>query len=510
MATTTPTVSSFHRRITDWSFPGRTNSTTYAYDDAGRMTTATLPSSTDIVSTYAYDDADRLTGITHVKGGSTILPRKDSVAYALDDVGNRTQSFPGRMDQQGTHSYSYDDLYRLSSVTYPGPTTTSYGFDAFGNRTSMTVAGDTTTYAYDDNDRITSVTPPSPASVINYTWDDPSGKDDLTARGSDSFSWDYEDRMVSATVNSVTTNLTYRGDGLRDSRAVSGGATTTFTWDIASGLPVVLDDGNQYLYGAGLTAQKQSGNWYYYLADGLGSTMAVVNASGTVQDSYTYDVYGTPTKTGSLSNEFDFAGQQTDGTGLQYLRARYMDPTTGTFLSREPMALRIGWVGVAGYSASSPVRFTDDYGLWPGEKKVKKAAKKVAEAVTDTENIRKGFQVASAVGMGMCVSGVLSGPGCALVGFTYGFATAYDIIQRAADGANEGQIVASVGFGAAGAAFPSASWGEAIAGQIVEDGVDWVLSKGQAPESDDDTSESTCEGTPPPSWFPTKPSWNNY
>ena len=51
------------------------------------------------------------------------------------------------------------------------------------NRTSITVAGNTTTYAYDENDRITSVTPPSPASVINYTWDD---NGDLTARGSDS------------------------------------------------------------------------------------------------------------------------------------------------------------------------------------------------------------------------------------------------------------------------------------------------------------------------------------
>ncbi len=134
--------------------------------------------------------------------------------------------------------------------------------------------------------------------------------------------------MVSATVNSVTTTFAYRGDGLRDSRTV-GGNTTTFTWDIAGGLPVVLDDGNQYVYGAGLTAQTQSGNWYFYLADGLGSTMAVVNASGVVQDSYTYDVYGVPTKTGSLANEFDFAGQQTDGTGLQYLRARYYDPATG-------------------------------------------------------------------------------------------------------------------------------------------------------------------------------------
>ncbi|MBK7126007.1 MAG: hypothetical protein IPH65_08895 [Dehalococcoidia bacterium] len=65
--------------------------------------------------------------------------------------------------------------------------------------------------------------------------------------------------------------------------------------------------------------------------DGLGSTMAVVDSSGNSQKSYTYDVYGEATPSGGLSNEFDFAGQQTDGTGLQYLRARYYDPGRGTF-----------------------------------------------------------------------------------------------------------------------------------------------------------------------------------
>lgn len=53
-----------------------------------------------------------------------------------------------------------------------------------------------------------------------------------------------------------------------------------------------------------------------------------------------------PTVTGSLANEFDFAGQQTDGsTGLQYLRARYYDPATGTILSREALSLLPGWLG---------------------------------------------------------------------------------------------------------------------------------------------------------------------
>ncbi|WP_343389100.1 hypothetical protein [Candidatus Amarobacter glycogenicus] len=48
--------------------------------------------------------------------------------------------------------------------------------------------------------------------------------------------------------------------------------------------------------------------------------MAIVDSSGNSQKSYTYDVYGEATPSGGPANEFDFAGQQTDGTGLQYLR----------------------------------------------------------------------------------------------------------------------------------------------------------------------------------------------
>ena len=338
--------------VTDWN----SRAVGYAYDDAGRMTTATLPASTNIVSAFAYDNADRLTSVSHVQNGSTTIA---SASYTLDAVGNRTQ----RVDQQGTHTYAYDNAYRLTSVTYPGPATTSYAFDAFGNRTSKTEPGSqTTNYAYNDGDRLTSVTPPG-QSAISYTWDN---NGDLTARGSDSFSWDYEDRMTSATVGGTTTTFAYRGDGLRHSKT-TGGNTTTFTWDVNAGLPVVLDDGNQYVYGAGLESMVTAGGTYYYLADGLGSTMAIVDTSGTVQKSYTYDVYGKATPTGSLANEFDFAGQETDGsTGLQYLRARYMDTATGTFISREPMAVSPGWTGNHyGYAGGDPVDFADPTGLSP-------------------------------------------------------------------------------------------------------------------------------------------------
>jgi RHS repeat-associated protein len=317
------------------------------------MTTKTLPSGTGVVSTYTYDNADRLTGISHVKGGTTTLA---SVAYTLDDVGNRTQ----RVDQQGTHTYEYDDLYRLTEVTYPGPATTEYTFDAFGNRLTMTNAAGTTDYTYDDADRLTEVDGPS-TSPVTYTWDD---NGSLTARGSDSFGWDYEERMTSATVNSVTTTFAYRGDGLRDSRT-TGANTTTFTWDIAAGLPVVIDDGARYVYGAGLESQVSGSSTYYYLADGLGSTMNTVDASGNVVNSYTYDVYGKKTtSSGSQSNEFDFAGQQTDPTGLQYLRARYMDPETGVFLSREPLGISPTWLANHyGYVGANPAAMVDPSGL---------------------------------------------------------------------------------------------------------------------------------------------------
>jgi YD repeat-containing protein len=64
-----------------------------------------------------------------VQDGSTTIA---SVSYTLNSVGNRTQ----RVDQQGTHTYGYDDLYRLTSVTYPSPSTTSYAYNAFGERAS--------------------------------------------------------------------------------------------------------------------------------------------------------------------------------------------------------------------------------------------------------------------------------------------------------------------------------------------------------------------------------------
>ena len=97
--------------------------------------------------------------------------------------------------------------------------------------------------------------------------------------------------------------------------------------------------------------------------------MKTVDATGTVVSGYTYDVYGKKTSsTGSQANEFDFAGQQTDATGLQYLRARYYDPGTGTFTNREPVDILPSWRGHPfSYGRSRPTGLVDPSGLFPTE-----------------------------------------------------------------------------------------------------------------------------------------------
>ena len=67
--------------------------------------------------------------------------------------------------------------------------------------------------------------------------------------------------------------------------------------------------------------------------------MALCDASGTVLNSYNYDVFGAiRSSSGSTANAFTFTGEQTDATtGLEYLRARYYDSAAGRFLSRDPL-----------------------------------------------------------------------------------------------------------------------------------------------------------------------------
>jgi len=99
----------------------------------------------------------------------------------------------------------------------------------------------------------------------------------------------------------------------------------------------------------------------------------LANAQGTVTATYAYDSFGglrqSADNDSSYKNEFQYKDEIADaGTGTIYLRARYYDPKTGRFISRDPVA---GYTaspqslnGYA-YAMSNPVMRSDPTGMLP-------------------------------------------------------------------------------------------------------------------------------------------------
>lgn len=87
-------------------------------------------------------------------------------------------------------------------------------------------------------------------------------------------------------------------------------------------------------------SQSRNGIVHYYVADGQGSVRNLTDSTGNVTDIYYYTAFGEElAKSGTTENEFRYTGEQWDpNVGFYYLRARWMDPSTGRFISIDPFA----------------------------------------------------------------------------------------------------------------------------------------------------------------------------
>ncbi len=94
---------------------------------------------------------------------------------------------------------------------------------------------------------------------------------------------------------------------------------------------------------------------------------AITDANGNLIQTYQTDEFGNPTSSqGSSTQPFEYTGQQIDANGLVYLRARYYDPTSGRFLSRDPMFGRAAsplTLNRYTYALNNPVLLVDPGGL---------------------------------------------------------------------------------------------------------------------------------------------------
>jgi RHS repeat-associated protein len=77
------------------------------------------------------------------------------------------------------------------------------------------------------------------------------------------------------------------------------------------------------------------------------SITAITNSTGAISERYAYTAYGQPTildasgsilSTSSISNRYTYTGREWDATlGLYHFRARWMSPSAGRFLGRDPI-----------------------------------------------------------------------------------------------------------------------------------------------------------------------------
>ena len=113
----------------------------------------------------SYNGADRLTNEAVYDGTSTApASLVSSTAYGYDPAGNRTsKSVAGGL----TTTYVPNDLNQLTSFTDTAGRSVSYGYDGNGNRATRTENGHTDLYGYDLENRLTRACHELKASVLN-------------------------------------------------------------------------------------------------------------------------------------------------------------------------------------------------------------------------------------------------------------------------------------------------------------------------------------------------------
>ena len=169
---------------------GQAHTTSYTYDDAGRLDVVTDPAGrpydhgydpngnrhslahpNGVETVYAYDALNRLTNLsTNHPSSSRFI---QSYAFTLGPSGNRTRIVEAQgLPQQRTLDYSYDSLYRLTGESVTESLGLAYSktfaYDPVGNRQSQvtalgpagspgpTLQPGTITYGYDTRDRLLS------------------------------------------------------------------------------------------------------------------------------------------------------------------------------------------------------------------------------------------------------------------------------------------------------------------------------------------------------------------
>ncbi|MHB0979948.1 MAG: DNRLRE domain-containing protein [Thermoleophilia bacterium] len=387
--------------------------------DAGlRVTGATLATGqpTSIAAGYLYDAAGRMQRQWGTSGGgsgfTTAAETQDAYTYnvtsGLKSVDNLNLAAVGTA---GTivGSYTYTDDGRLDAATVGGVTEDDT-FDAAGNLTAFTVGGTQTTLTYDSSNRL--ATAVTGATTTYYSFDttqgwrtfqgpsaDPqntrftytgSGRlatyQNLAAGVSATYTYDAQGQRTQKTVTvgtqTTTTDFTYDGLTLLRLQATQAGGVDPTSWQ----LTYLYDEyGKPYAGVYRSPVASTTPTVFGLVTTDRGDVVALLDAAGSPFAAYRYDVWGNPQGAGNLATgvwsqstslidstlaaaittrqPLRYAGYAYDQeSNLYYLSARYYDPATRQFTSKDP-AKADGEESAYQYAGGDPVGRVDPSGM---------------------------------------------------------------------------------------------------------------------------------------------------
>ncbi|MFI9157524.1 polymorphic toxin-type HINT domain-containing protein [Kitasatospora aureofaciens] len=374
---------------------GAVQQLTYAYNPAGQLTAIrnipdNAPSSTDL-QCFGYDYLGRLTN-------------------AWTDTGTLTQAPQPTVGGIGTcaNSSPTSGVQAPLKTTVGGPAAywQSYGYDLTGNRTQLVqhdLAGDTT------KDTTTNQTYPAPGSVntpttalnagggtggphalTGTTTKAPTGTTGTSAQydaagnttavtdtsGTATLVWDSENKLASYTKTGTAGPTTYLYDagGNQLIRRDPGKTTINLGGDElvydTTKSPATITGVRYYQIPGGITLVIQAGKSTYQIADHHGTGNLAIDGITLAETRRPSDPFGNPrgTQPTTWAGDQGFVGgTKDDATGLTNLGVREYQPTTGRFLSPDPLLDLTDpqqWNSYA-YSNNNPINLADPSGFRP-------------------------------------------------------------------------------------------------------------------------------------------------
>jgi len=306
------------------------------YDSAGRIkNTWTSQKSSDTTrifdTTYCYVTV--AAGASCPTSTSTSNPTKGLIQWSQDNL------------TSARSVYTYDKANRLTNVTNYGGHTYAYTYDANGNRKTVTRDGvQTQALTFNNGNQINSG---------GYAYD--LAGNTTTAPGAGTLTYNGAGQQTTQHNTTTDTTYSYAGPGQDElvTRKVTGGDTTKYVYGRSTkhgvpGIDLIITNGNKtYLDndpdGTPLGMELPTGQNAYFVLDGLGTVVGLVDGQGDLQVTYTYDPYGTVTATngtGAIPDANPYrhtTGLLDPATGYTKHGTRWNDTTTGRWTTTDPI-----------------------------------------------------------------------------------------------------------------------------------------------------------------------------